>query len=93
MRGSVGDTVTQYHRLASPLHLESGAVLNGVTIAYEQYGASPSLGNTILVCHALSGDAHAAGMHRGDKHPGGGTGSSAPEKHLIPIATVSLQRM
>lgn len=82
MRGSVGDTTTQYHRLAAPLHLESGAVLHGVTIAYEQYGASPSLGNTILVCHALSGDAHAAGMHRGDKHPGWWDGIIGPGKAL-----------
>lgn len=69
MRGSVGDVVTKHHTLCAPLHLESGAVLNNVDIAYEQYGRAPAPGNTILVCHALSGDAHAAGMHQGDKHP------------------------
>jgi homoserine O-acetyltransferase len=37
--------------------------LHPVRIAYETYGAlSPSRDNVILVCHALSGDAHAAGV-------------------------------
>ncbi|MDV0442824.1 homoserine O-acetyltransferase MetX [Methanorbis rubei] len=80
--GSVGDVVTRYHTLQTPLHLESGAVLNDIVIAYEQYGCSPAHGNTILVCHALSGDAHAAGMHKGDKHPGWWDGVIGPGKAL-----------
>ena len=80
--GSVGDVPTKYHTLTSPLLLESGAVLETATIAYEQYGEQPASGNIILVCHALSGDAHAAGLHKGDKHPGWWDGIIGPGKAL-----------
>ena len=37
--------------------------LHPIRIAYETYGTlSPARDNVILVCHALSGDAHAAGF-------------------------------
>lgn len=73
--GSVGIVETKYYTFAySPeyLILESGAKLGPITIAYETYGTlSEKKDNAILVCHALSGDAHAAGYHTpDDKKPG-----------------------
>ncbi len=55
-----------------PLRLDSGATLAPCTLAYETYGElSPARDNAILLLHALSGDAHAAGRHRSnDRRPG-----------------------
>jgi homoserine O-acetyltransferase len=61
--GSVGSVETQYLDLPAPLPLDCGRELRSVRVAYETYGAlSPERDNVILVCHALSGDAHAAGF-------------------------------
>jgi len=54
---------TQHLDLSAPLHLDCGRDLHQVRVAYETYGElSPERDNVILVCHALSGDAHAAGL-------------------------------
>ncbi len=48
----------------APLVLDSGRTLSPVELVYETYGEpNASRSNAILVCHALSGDAHAAGIH------------------------------
>src|ERR1700733_10335715 len=61
--GSVGTVETQYLDLPEPVPLDCGQDLYPVRVAYETYGAlSPRRDNVILVCHALSGDAHAAGF-------------------------------
>lgn len=53
------------------LLLENGEKLFPVTIAYETYGTlNEAKDNAILITHAFSGDAHAAGYHTGDKKPG-----------------------
>lgn len=45
-----------------PFVLEGGGVLHGLSIAYETWGELNSdRSNAVLVCHALTGDAHAAG--------------------------------
>ena len=63
--GSVGTVDTQFCDLPDPLRLDSGRELGPIRIAYETYGTlSPARDNVILVCHALSGDAHAAGFSR-----------------------------
>jgi homoserine O-acetyltransferase len=61
--GSAGTVETRYIDLPEPVRLDCGRDLYPVRVAYETYGTlSPARGNVILVCHALSGDAHAAGV-------------------------------
>lgn len=53
------------------LELECGEVLHGVECAYETYGeANADRSNGILIVHAFSGDAHAAGPHSVTGKPG-----------------------
>jgi homoserine O-acetyltransferase len=69
-RVSVGVVQKQAFTFAAPpeeMRLESGAQLGPVTVAYETYGTlAPDRRNAVLVLHALSGDAHAAGVHAAD---------------------------
>jgi homoserine O-acetyltransferase/O-succinyltransferase len=61
--GSVGVVETKFLDLPAPVKLDCGRDLFPVRVAYETYGTlSPRRDNVILVCHALSGDAHAAGI-------------------------------
>src|SRR5688500_19180452 len=56
-------TRTKYLRVAEPFRTESGASLPEITLAYETYGRlDAERRNCVLACHALSGDAHAAGV-------------------------------
>jgi homoserine O-acetyltransferase len=73
--GSVGIVETKYLTFAVPpneMTLECGRTLGPITLAYETYGElNEARDNAILVVHALSGDAHAAGYHHPrDKQPG-----------------------
>ena len=46
-----------------PFVMESGATLSPVTLVYETYGQlNAARSNAVLVCHALSGSAHAGGL-------------------------------
>jgi homoserine O-acetyltransferase len=63
------------------LGLESGEKIGPVTLAYETYGTlNADRSNAILVLHALSGDAHAAGYREGEKNPGWWDGMIGPGK-------------
>ncbi len=54
-----------------PLVLDSGETLAPVEVAYETYGErAPDDGNVVVVCHALTGDANAAGHHGDPTRPG-----------------------
>lgn len=60
--GSYGRVTTQYAHFEG-ITLESGVFLGPLTVAYETYGRlSPAGDNAVLILHALSGDAHAAGI-------------------------------
>ncbi len=52
--------------------LQCGEKLNNITIAYETFGTlDKNKNNVILVCHALTGDSHAAGFYKEtDEKPG-----------------------
>ena len=79
--GSVGTVETQYLDLPAPLQLDCGRELFPIRIAYETYGTlSAARDNVILVCHALSGDAHAAGYSAAPVAAGTRDGFRAEER-------------
>ncbi len=67
---SVGIVETRSFTFDS-LTLENGEKFGPITVAYETYGKlNGDRSNAILILHALSGDAHAAGVHEGQDNPG-----------------------
>lgn len=69
---SVGLVTPQTLHIDSPLPLDCGKTLSQFNLVYETYGTlNADHSNAILICHALSGDHHAAGFHSmEDKKPG-----------------------
>ena len=77
----------QYSVVATPeepLPLECGRTLAPVTLCYEAYGQlNVARDNAILVCHALTGDSHAAGRYEPtDRKPGWWDEAIGPGKAL-----------
>ncbi len=63
---SIGLVEKKTFTLHKSVALESGECLDEITLAYETYGKlNQAKSNAILICHALSGDAHVAGFHQG----------------------------
>jgi homoserine O-acetyltransferase len=64
---SAGVSAMKTLALDGVLTLASGRTLPGVEVAYETWGSLDELGaNAILICHALSGDSHVAGLRPGE---------------------------
>ena len=69
---SIGIVETKYFSYDKKIKLDSGKELGPITLAYETYGVlNENKSNAILILHALSGSAHAAGYNDpGEKSPG-----------------------
>jgi len=75
MKNSVGIVETRCIRVVecdNPLGLQCGKTLAPIDVAYETYGEmTPEGDNVVLICHALSGNAHVAGYNSPeDRKPG-----------------------
>ncbi len=68
---NVGLVVPQDYHHAQPFSFENGQSIQELTLRYETYGnPNKERSNAILICHALSGDHHCAGYHKGASKPG-----------------------
>lgn len=62
---------THTEHFTNPLYLESGRILEPYDIVYETYGSlNDDKSNVIVVCHALTGSHHAAGIYEGETKTG-----------------------
>ncbi|MDA3923638.1 MAG: homoserine O-acetyltransferase [Kiritimatiellae bacterium] len=72
---SLGIAETQIIKLTLPqegFQLEKGGTLHEIDVAYESYGTiNNGKDNVVLICHALTGDAHAAGSSANSEEPDG----------------------
>lgn len=81
---SVGLVTPQIAHFDTPLQLDCGRQLAAYDLVYETYGTlNRDHSNAILICHALSGDHHAAGYHSlEDKKPGWWESAIGPGKPI-----------
>lgn len=81
---SVGLVDPQIAHFDEPLPLRSGRTLPSYQLVYETYGTlNEQRSNAILICHALSGNHHAAGFHSEDEtKPGWWDGAIGPGKPI-----------
>jgi len=74
LENSVGIVKLEYAKFSQAtdiIELESGQKLGPITLAYETYGQlNAEKSNAVLIVHAFSGDAHAAGYYAGAEKPG-----------------------
>lgn len=80
----VGLVTPQTHSFTTPLALDCGRTLPNYELKYETYGKlNQSHSNAVLICHALSGDHHAAGYYSmQDKKPGWWESCIGPSKPI-----------
>jgi homoserine O-acetyltransferase len=76
--GSAGVVPAHVAKLGE-VRLASGSVLSDVRVTYEVLGElSEQRDNVVLVCHALTGDAHVAGWREADARAAGWTPDDGP---------------
>ena len=69
--------------LDGKLELECGQDIENIDLVYETYGTLNSdASNAILICHALSGNHHAAGIYQNEERPGWWDALIGPEKAI-----------
>ena len=80
--GEVGLVEPRDFVTTSPFTFDNGLSIPGFTLRYETYGRlNAARDNAILICHALSGDHHCAGIHSlNDKKPGWWNNIIGPNK-------------
>ena len=95
--GSAGIVDPRKVHVGQPLTLDCGKTLPRFDLMVETYGTlNAARSNAILVCHALSGDHHAAGYHdAGDRKPGWwdsciGPGKPIDTNHFYVVALNNL---
>ncbi len=83
-KGSVGLVTPEVIPFTTPLPLSCGRTLNQYELVIETYGElNANHSNAVLICHALSGDHHAAGYHsEDDRKPGWWDTSIGPDKPI-----------
>jgi len=81
---SVGLVVERVYQENKPFILKSGDELPGFRLVYETYGKlNAERSNAVLICHALSGHHHAAGVYsEDDKKPGWWDSCIGPNKPI-----------
>ncbi|AJQ92918.1 homoserine O-succinyltransferase MetX [Gynuella sunshinyii] len=81
---SVGLVSPQRARFSEPLPLRCGREIPEYELVYETYGElNKDRSNAVLICHALSGNHHAAGFHTPeDRKPGWWDSAIGPGKPI-----------
>ncbi|MGB5325804.1 MAG: homoserine O-acetyltransferase [Pseudomonadales bacterium] len=94
---SVGIVTPKTFRFDEPFRTSGGRELPGIELVYETYGElNAAKNNAVLICHALSGDHHAAGKHsESDSKPGWwdnhiGPGKPIDTRHFFVVSLNNL---
>src|SRR5690606_24772875 len=94
---SVGLVTPQRMTFDAPVMLSCGRSLAPYELVYETYGKlNAERSNAVLICHALSGNHHAAGFHStADRKPGWwdtciGPGKAIDTRHFFVVALNNL---
>ena len=94
---SVGLVKPQKLAFDTPLALDCGRSLSSYELVFETYGElNADASNAILICHALSGDHHAAGYHSEEDRKAGwwesciGPGKPIDTNHFFVVSSNNL---